>query len=78
MSFDNVPVPLENVIGEVGGGFKVRRRRRGVSEIPPPPLPLLLLFTGGCCVLPDRHEHPELGQVQHGQQRVGNDQEADG
>lgn len=24
MSFDNVPVPVENVIGEVGGGFKVR------------------------------------------------------
>lgn len=24
VSFDNVPVPLENVIGEVGGGFKVR------------------------------------------------------
>ncbi|KAM9361264.1 complex I assembly factor ACAD9, mitochondrial [Symphorus nematophorus] len=23
VSFDNVPVPLENVIGEVGGGFKV-------------------------------------------------------
>lgn len=23
LSFDNVPVPLENVIGEVGGGFKV-------------------------------------------------------
>lgn len=23
MSFDNVPVPVENVIGEVGGGFKV-------------------------------------------------------
>lgn len=24
VTFDNVPVPLENVIGEVGGGFKVR------------------------------------------------------
>lgn len=24
VSFDNVPVPVENVIGEVGGGFKVR------------------------------------------------------
>lgn len=24
MSFDNVPVPVENVIGEIGGGFKVR------------------------------------------------------
>ncbi|KAF3689345.1 Acyl-CoA dehydrogenase family member 9, mitochondrial [Channa argus] len=23
LSFDNVPVPLENVIGEVGGGFKI-------------------------------------------------------
>lgn len=23
LSFDNVPVPLENVIGDVGGGFKV-------------------------------------------------------
>lgn len=23
VSFDNVPVPLENVIGEIGGGFKV-------------------------------------------------------
>lgn len=23
VSFDNVPVPVENVIGEVGGGFKV-------------------------------------------------------
>lgn len=23
VTFDNVPVPLENVIGEVGGGFKV-------------------------------------------------------
>lgn len=23
VAFDNVPVPLENVIGEVGGGFKV-------------------------------------------------------
>lgn len=26
LSFDNVPVPLENVIGEVGGGFKVSSR----------------------------------------------------
>lgn len=24
VSFDNVPVPVENVIGEVGGGFKVK------------------------------------------------------
>lgn len=23
MTFDNVPVPVENVIGEIGGGFKV-------------------------------------------------------
>lgn len=23
LSFDNVPVPVENVIGEIGGGFKV-------------------------------------------------------
>lgn len=26
VSFDNVPVPVENVIGEVGGGFKVRHK----------------------------------------------------
>lgn len=24
MTFDNVPVPVENVVGEIGGGFKVR------------------------------------------------------
>lgn len=24
VTFDNVPVPVENVIGEIGGGFKVR------------------------------------------------------
>lgn len=24
MAFDNVPVPVENVIGEVGSGFKVK------------------------------------------------------
>jgi acyl-CoA dehydrogenase family protein 9 len=24
--FENTPIPVENVLGEVGGGFKVRNR----------------------------------------------------
>lgn len=72
VSFDNVPVPVENVIGEVGGGFKVRAK--GVAS-----------QSGRCCcclqisvsVLPDCHEHPELGEVQYGQQHGWNDKEAD-
>lgn len=33
VSFDNVPVPLENVIGEVGGGFKVRFMLLNVRDV---------------------------------------------
>lgn len=64
MSFDNVPVPVENVIGEVGSGFKVSfillcknisvRLCETVNQT-------FALRWIGC------HEHPQLGEVQYGQ-----------
>lgn len=33
VSFDNVPVPVENVIGEVGGGFKVNSILSSVCNV---------------------------------------------
>lgn len=33
VSFDNVPVPLENVIGEIGGGFKVRSMPLNIRDV---------------------------------------------
>lgn len=70
MAFDNVPVPVENVIGEVGGGFKVG----GKAGRPRAPS-----AAAGHTVLssPDCHEHPELGQVQHGHQHLRDDKETD-
>ena len=40
--FENTPVPVENVIGEVGEGFKVAMQilnngRFGMADSPPPP-----------------------------------------
>lgn len=69
VSFDNVPVPVENVIGEVGGGFKVRLSRLCLR--------CEVFLQMSFFMWTDCHEHPELGQVQYGQQCVWDDQETD-
>lgn len=61
--FENTKVPIENVLGEVGGGFKVRHesspreglRVHGVACWPPAPVPSLLVADQTSACLPGHY-----------------------
>lgn len=81
MTFENSKVPIENVIGEVGGGFKVITQ----NHIEQYYLKQIVLFGSvvfsmleyHVCVSTDCNEHPEQWEVQHGKCMCRNDQETD-
>lgn len=74
MTFDNVPVPVENVVGEIGGGFKVRLALLKIALCVFRMI-LILFDRLFLCFAIDCHEHFELGEIQYGQLFSWNDKE---
>lgn len=74
VSYDNVPVPVENVIGEIGGGFKVSFNLPSAQTVIDDRICKAALICALCWT--GCHEHPELWEVQYGQLFSWNDKEA--